>query len=154
MDILQGAERGAEMHLMKRSGHAFRVVLADDHEEVLHEIRALLNADFEILSSVTDGLALIEAVREWKPDVVISDVQMPGLSGIEACSHIIQRGFCSAAIILTMYNDVQLVKDALRAGIRGYVLKVDAGQELASAVSGVLGVSTYLSHGVRSKWME
>ena len=119
----------------------------------MHEIRVLLNPDFEILSSVTDGV-VIAAVREWKPDAVISDVQMPGLSGIEACSHIIQKGFCSAAIILTMYNDVQLVKDALRAGILGYVLKADAGQELVSAARGVLGGSTYLSHGVRSKWME
>jgi DNA-binding NarL/FixJ family response regulator len=149
MDTLRDAERGAEMHVTKRSDRAFRVVLADDHEDVLDEVRALLNPDFEILISVTDGLTLIDAVREWKPDVVISDFKMPGLSGVEACCHILQNGFCGAAIILTMYSDVQLVKNALRAGIRGYVLKVDAGEELVTAVRDVLSGSTYLSHGVR-----
>jgi DNA-binding NarL/FixJ family response regulator len=154
MDTLPGAEDSSEMHVTKRSDHAFRVVLADDHEDVLHEIRALLDHQFDILSSVTDGLALIEAARESKPDVVISDVQMPGLNGIEACRRIVQNGSCRAAIILTIYNDFQLVKKALQAGIRGYVLKVDAGEELASAVHAVLDGSVYLSQRVRRKWME
>jgi|HubBroStandDraft_6_1064221.scaffolds.fasta_scaffold872890_2 DNA-binding NarL/FixJ family response regulator len=154
MDTLPGAEGNAKMRATTRSDRAFRVVLADDHEDVLHEIRALLDPEFDILRSVTDGLALIEAVRESKPDVVISDVQMPGLSGIEACRRIVQNGSCSAAIILTIYNDFQLVKNALQAGIRGFVLKVDAGEELASAVHAVLDGSVYLSHGVRRKWME
>jgi DNA-binding NarL/FixJ family response regulator len=154
MDTLPGAEGSAEMHVSKRSDRAFRLVLADDHEDVLREIKTLLDPEFDILSSVRDGLALIETVRESKPDVVISDVQMPGLSGIEACRRIVQNGSCSSTIILTIYNDFQLVKNALQAGIRGFVLKVDAGEELASAVHAVLDGSVYLSRGVRRKWME
>jgi DNA-binding NarL/FixJ family response regulator len=124
-------------------------VLADDHEDLLREIRALLAQDFEILDAVTDGLALIAAVRNSKPDLVISDVQMPGISGIEACRRVIRDGFCGAAIILTMYNDGQLVSEALRAGIQGYVLKVEAAEELIPAVNSVLSGRTYFSRGVR-----
>jgi DNA-binding NarL/FixJ family response regulator len=103
------------------------------------------------LNSVTDGLGLIEAASESKPDIVISDIQMPGVNGIEACQRIVENGSCGAAIILTMHDEVQFVNDALRAGIRGYVLKVDAGEELIPAVRSVLGGSTYLSRGVRNR---
>lgn len=130
------------------SHHRFRVVLADDHEDLLYEIRLLLGSEFDIVNSVTDGLGLIDAASKSKPDIVISDVQMPGLNGIEACQRIIENGFCGAATILTMHDEVQLVKDALRAGIRGYVLKVDAGEELILAVRSVMGGFTYLSRGV------
>jgi len=138
----------------ERIGSPVRLVLADDHEDVLREIRALLNSEFEVLSSVSDGTALIEAARKWKPDVVISDIKMPGVRGIEACQRIAQEGHCSASIIVTMHNETQLVKDALRAGIRGYVLKVDAGEELVSAVRSVLRGSVYLSREVLKKWVE
>jgi DNA-binding NarL/FixJ family response regulator len=126
-----------------------RIVLADDHQDLLHEIRALLTRDFEILDAVSDGIALIAAVRRCKPDLVISDIQMPGLNGIESCRSIIQERLCSAAILLTMHNDAQLLRDALAAGIRGYVLKVEAGEELIPAANTVLSGSTYFSRTVR-----
>jgi DNA-binding NarL/FixJ family response regulator len=135
---------------MERSPRQNRIVLADDREDLLDEIRALLAPDFEILDAVTDGTALVAAARERKPDLVISDFQMPGLDGIEACRRIIRERFCGAAILLTMYNDRQLVSAALDGGIRGYVLKVDAGEELISAIDTVLGGSTYFSRGVRT----
>jgi DNA-binding NarL/FixJ family response regulator len=125
-----------------------RIVLADDHLDLLHEIRVLLTPNFEILQSVTDGLALIDAVRAGKPDVVIADIRMPRINGIEACRRIIQQGLCDAAILLTMHNDQQFVREALEAGIRGYVLKIDAGEELIPAVNSVLNGSRYLSRGV------
>ena len=128
----------------------FRIVLADDHRDVLREIRSLLEEEFDT-DAVTDGLALIDAARTYKPDVVISDIQMPGMSGIEACDKILQKGYSNAAIILTMYNELPLVATALRAGIQGYVLKVDAGEELIAAVRSVLAGSTYLSRGVERR---
>ncbi len=128
----------------------FRIVLADDHKDLLQEIRALLTPDFEVVNSVSDGQALIDTVRDLKPDLVVSDIRMPGMSGIEACRRIIQEGLCSTAILLTMYNEAQLVKEALGAGIRGYLLKVNAGEELIPAVRSVMGGSTYLSAGVRA----
>jgi DNA-binding NarL/FixJ family response regulator len=143
-----------ESNLRKRSAQGFpgqsRIVLADGHEDLLQEIKALLTPDFEIVNSVTDGLALIDAVRELKPDLVVSDIKMPGMSGIEACRRIIEQGLCSRAILLTMYNEAQLVNEALGAGIRGYLLKVNAGEELIPAVRSVMGGATYLPAGVHT----
>jgi len=84
--------------------------------------------------------------------VVISDIGMPGLTGIEACRRILQGGFSRNAILLTMYDDPELVRSALEAGIRGYVLKVDAGEELVSAVKTVLIGNAYLSRRVLKRW--
>jgi DNA-binding NarL/FixJ family response regulator len=137
-----------------KAGSPVRLVLADDHEDVLRELRVLLHTEFVVVASVTDGFALIAAARQWKPDVVISDIKMPGLSGLEACRQIVEQGHCSASIIVTMHHERQLVKDALRAGIRGYVLKIDAGEELVSAVRSVLGGSVYLSRGVLRNWTD
>ena len=103
-----------------------RVVLADDHPDVLDEVRHLLEFEFDVVFAVGDGNALFHAVAESRPDAVISDAQMPGLGGLEAGEQIIRQGLCSAVIVLTMYSDRHLVGKALRAGIRGYVLKVDA----------------------------
>ena len=126
-----------------------RIVLADDHEDLLREICALLARHFEIWEAVNDGQALIAAARDAKPDIVISDIRMPGLNGIEACRRILRDGFCEAAVILTMHNDGKLVSQALDAGIRGYVLKMEAGEELIPAVKAVLSGCTYFSRGVR-----
>jgi len=139
------------MGLLDAGPRRFRLVLADDREDLLHEIQILLHAEFDILRAVTDGQALIDAVREWKPDAVIADIQMPHVNGIEACRRLVEKGLCKVALILTMHNEAQLVEAALRAGIRGYVLKVDAAEELIPAVRCVLGGTQYLSRGVSLK---
>jgi DNA-binding NarL/FixJ family response regulator len=127
------------------------LVLADDHLEVLDEIRDLLASDFDVLRTVAEGHALIQAVAELSPDAVISDIQMPGLDGIEAGGRILRQGLCNAVVVLTMYNEPHLVRKALQAGIRGYVLKVDAGEELIPAVIAVLAGGSYLSRSVSEK---
>src|SRR5690242_16628846 len=116
-----------------------RLVLADDKEDLLNEIRRLLEPDFDILRTVNHGAALVQVVAELRPDVVVSDVRMPVLGGIEAGSQILRDRLCSAVIMLTMYDEPHLVTKALQAGIRGYVLKVDAGEELIPAVHEVCG---------------
>jgi len=130
------------------------VVLADDHAELLREVQELLKPEFEVVAAVSNGGMLVRSVREFQPDIVISDFQMPGIGGIDACRQILREGCCRAAIILTMYNDMQLVAAALQAGILGYVLKVDAGEELIPAIRRVLGGAVYLSRGIRRKWIE
>lgn len=125
-----------------------RLVLADDHPDILDEVRHLLETEFDVLFAVADGNALIQAVAELRPDAVISDVQMPGLGGIEAGRHILRHGLCNDVIVLTMHNEPHLVGKALAAGIRGYVLKVDANEELIPAIYAVLGGGSYLSRGV------
>jgi len=127
-----------------------RVLLADDSQEVLEEIRRLLASEFEIVGSVGEGQALLSAVEQLKPDAVVADIKMPLVDGIAAGRRILREGLCTAVILLTMYNDRHLVHSALESGIRGYVLKVDAGEELALAVETVVGGGTYLSRGVPS----
>ncbi|SPE43411.1 Response regulator containing a CheY-like receiver domain and an HTH DNA-binding domain (fragment) [Candidatus Sulfopaludibacter sp. SbA3] len=128
-----------------------RIVLADDHQELLQEIRQLLTPEFQVLRTVSDGLELLAAVRACKPDAVVSDIRMPGLNGLEACRQIVHEGLCGAAILLTMYDDGQLVTKAIQAGVRGYVLKIDAGGELIPALNSVLAGGTYHSSGVRRR---
>jgi DNA-binding NarL/FixJ family response regulator len=127
-----------------------RLALADDRADILEEIRSLLEPEFQVICSATEGDALIRGVQECKPDGVISDVEMPGLSGIDAGREIIRRGLCSAVIMLSMYNYPLLIQTALDAGIRGYVLKEDAGEELIPALRAVMAGGQYLSRRART----
>src|SRR5262245_55261262 len=111
-----------------------RLVLADDRVDVLEEIQQLLTPEFEIVRTVNHGRALVEAAAELRPDAVVSDLRMSDISGIEAGASILRDGHCNAVIVLSMYNEPHLVRTAINAGIRGYVMKVDAGEELIPAV--------------------
>jgi DNA-binding NarL/FixJ family response regulator len=125
-----------------------RLILADDHQGVLEEVVGLLSPEFDILRTVDRGTALMVAVEELRPDAVIADVEMPELGGIEAGEQILRLGLCDAVVVLTMHNEANLVKRALQAGIRGYVLKVDAAEELIAAIHAVVDGGKYLSRGV------
>jgi DNA-binding NarL/FixJ family response regulator len=125
-----------------------RIVLADDHPGMVEEIRLLLARDFDVVGSVSEGRALLSAVSQLKPDAIVCDINMPLVDGLEAGRGILRAGLCPAVIILTLYNEPELVHSALESGIRGYVLKVDAGEELALAVETVVGGGTYVSSGV------
>jgi DNA-binding NarL/FixJ family response regulator len=125
----------------------FRLVLADDHEDILDEVRQLVSSDFEVVGAVKNGTALIEAVTELRPDAVICDIYMPGLNGIASGAQILRSGLCRSVIVLTMHNERHLIGKALQEGIQGYVLKEDASEELIPAVYAVVGGSRYLSQG-------
>jgi DNA-binding NarL/FixJ family response regulator len=129
-------------------GKRCRVVLADDHQDLLEEIRYLLAPEFDVVGSVKEGLALIQAVFELRPDAVISDIKMPRLNGIDAGRQILEKGLCKAVIALTTYNEPPFVDSAMQAGIRGYVLKIEASEELVPAVRTVVSGGIYLSQGV------
>jgi DNA-binding NarL/FixJ family response regulator len=127
-----------------------RLLLADDHEDLLREVTALLEREFEVIGVARDGTALMDIAAHLNPDVVITDFKMPGLSGIDAGSRLLERGLCKAVVLLTMYADQQLVDGALQAGIRGFVLKVNAGEDLIPAIHSALRGETYVSSfGVR-----
>jgi len=126
-----------------------RVILADDHPDLREEMRRLLGPEFDVLRAVEDGEALLEAAADLRPDAVVTDVRMPRLNGIEAGERVLRRGFSHTVVVLTMYPDANLVKAALAAGIRAFVLKVDAGEELIPAIYAALRGECYLSQGVR-----
>lgn len=125
------------------------MILADDHAGVREETRQLLEPDFEVVRAVADGAALVQAAMELQADAIVSDVQMPHLGGIEAGWQVLNRGLCSTVVVLSMYPDAHLVRAALAAGVRGYVLKVDASEELIPAIHACLRGERYLSWGVR-----
>jgi DNA-binding NarL/FixJ family response regulator len=129
-----------------------RLLLADDHEDLLREITALVEREFEVIGVAHNGNALVEAAAELSPDVVITDFKMPGLSGIDATRKLLSQGTCKAVVLLSNYADNQLVDRAFEAGIQGFVLKVKAGEDLIpairSAFQGVAFVSSFHASSV------
>jgi DNA-binding NarL/FixJ family response regulator len=122
-----------------------RLLLADDHEDLLREVAALLHDDFELIGVARDGLELLESAASLSPDVVITDFKMPKLSGIEAGRRLLEQGHCKAVVLLTMYGDPQLVRGARDAGILGYVLKEKAADDLIPAVFSALQGREFIS---------
>jgi len=115
---------------------AIRVILADDHASVRDGLRALLDEsqDVEVVDVAADGLETVRKVRELKPDVVVMDIGMPHLSGIEATRRVLRDSPETLVLILSQYEDSDHVLDAVWAGASGYLLKRDAGAELAQSI--------------------
>jgi DNA-binding NarL/FixJ family response regulator len=111
-----------------------RVLIADDHADVLDDIRDLLEPDFDVVGAVADGHELLIAVESLNPDVIVTDISMPGLNGIEAARRIIEKYPDSKIILLTMHNDPALIEQGFAAGALGYVLKVKANMDLPQAI--------------------
>lgn len=122
-----------------------RIIIADDHPGVLEDIRDLLEPEFDVVRTVGDGDLLVSAVDELKPDVIITDVSMPRMSGIEAARRIVQKDPQSRIILLTVHDDAAIVAQGLAAGALGYVIKEKAGRDLADAVRSVLPGNPYIS---------
>jgi len=124
------------------------VVLADDHILVAQGIERLLMNSFESIVLVADGERLIEAVERNPPDVVVADISMPGISGIDAMKVMIEHGCKVPFVFLTMHDEPSLAAEAIRAGARGFILKSAAGEELICAITAVLDGNTYISASV------
>src|SRR5262245_29160500 len=108
-----------------------RLLLADDHAMVLEGLSRLLEPEFEVVGKAVDGRAMLSMAAKLKPDVVIADVSMPLLSGIEAARQLKRKDARVKVIILSMHSDVELGTEALRAGASGYVLKHAAAESLS-----------------------
>jgi len=122
-----------------------KVLLADDHAIVAEGLATLLKDHFDLLETVGDGSALIDAARKLRPDVIVTDMAMPVLSGLEALRRLKATRNEAKVIFLTMHADAQLATEAFRAGASGYVLKQSAGEELIAAIEEVLKGRTYLT---------
>lgn len=131
-----------------------RVVLADDHQIVLEGLSRILSAEFDLVATATDGLTLLEAVRRLDPDVVIVDVSMPRLNGIDAIRQLVANGARARMVCLSMHPDVTYATRALDAGASAYVLKHAASDELVDAIHTVMAGGRYLSEAVRTPAAE
>lgn len=127
-----------------------RVLLADDHKIVLEGLRGLLSAEFELVGEAANGQELLERARELAPDVVVADISMPLLNGIDAVRKMREEGGAAKVVFLTMHPDVVYATRALDVGASGYVLKHSASDELVEAIKVALRGGTYLSPQVRN----
>ena len=127
-----------------------RVILADDHKIVLEGLRGLLRDEFELIGEASNGQELVDLVLRLSPDVVVADVSMPLLNGIEATRKLREAGSTAKVVMLTMHPDVVYATRALEAGASGYVLKHAASDELVEAVQTALRGGAYLSPQVRN----
>ncbi len=122
-----------------------RILLADDHRLVAEGLRSLLEPDFELVAIVEDGRALLEAAERYWPEVVVVDVSMPLLNGIEAVRILKKKNDMVKVVFLTMHVDVDYALSALDAGASGYVLKHSAATELLTAIDYALKGKTYVT---------
>jgi len=121
-----------------------RVLVADDHKVVAEGLVRLLSDQVEIVETIADGGQVVEAVARLHPDVVIMDISMPQVSGLEAIRQLRANHFDTRIIVLTMHADAALAVEALRAGASAFVLKESSGEELQVALDRVLRGQSYL----------
>jgi DNA-binding NarL/FixJ family response regulator len=121
------------------------VLLADDHAMVAEGLQALLKDSFDLIGVVHDGRALLEAAETLRPDVIVTDVSMPLMNGLEAIRQIRARRPDAKVIVLTMHRDTHLAAEAFRAGVSGYLLKVSPGEELINAIREVARGRSYVT---------
>ena len=122
-----------------------RVLLADDHKIVLEGLRGILEPEFEIAGAVEDGRALVAEAERLSPEVVVADISMPGLNGIDAARKIRKINERIKIVFLTMHADVNYAASAFEAGASGFVLKHSAPQELIMAIHEAIQGRTYIT---------
>jgi DNA-binding NarL/FixJ family response regulator len=127
-----------------------RVLLVDDFEPWRRAVCSMLKGqtELQIVGEVGDGLEAVQKAQELKPDLILLDIGLPNLNGLEAASRIRQVAPGAKILFLTQIRDKDMVRAALSAGAQGYVLKTDAGSELLPAVAGVLGGDDFVSGGI------
>ena len=131
------------------------VLLADDHAIVMEGLARLLrDHDFDVVGAVGDGQALIDAAKRLRPDVIVTDLSMPGLSGLDVLARLKAEGIDSRVIVLTMHKDADLASVAMRGGASGFLLKESAGDELLAAIRQALQGGVYLAPALTRDVME
>jgi DNA-binding NarL/FixJ family response regulator len=121
------------------------LLLADDHVVFTDGIVRILKEHFDVVGTVRDGSALLEAAGRLHPDVIVADISMPMLSGLEGLRQLKANGADNRVIFLTMHADPKLAAEAFRLGARGFVLKQSSGEELVNAIESVLEGHKYMS---------
>lgn len=127
-----------------------RIFLADDHRIILEAFRNLLEPEFEVVGTATDGREMLEKVQKLEPDIVLLDIAMPRLNGFDAAKKLKKRFPEIKIIFLTSNEDPDLAKESLRLGANGYLLKNSEASELDKAIESVMNTGTYITPQVTS----
>jgi DNA-binding NarL/FixJ family response regulator len=131
-----------------------KILLADDHKMFVQGLRALLEDEFDLVGTVENGQALVEAAGQFNPDVIVADISMPVMNGLEAVRKLKEQGVTAKVIFLTMHADDRLLAEAFRCGGAGYVLKQSAGEELTLAIKQVLAGHKYVTPLLAKEWAQ
>jgi DNA-binding NarL/FixJ family response regulator len=123
-----------------------RILLAEDHPRVADELRRLLEAEFDVAAVVGDGHALLREAEAIAPDVIVTDIVMPGLDGIAATSALLARRPDSRVVLVTVHDDPDLADRGYAAGALAYVAKLTASRDLVPAIRAALRGERYRSH--------
>ena len=126
-----------------------RIIVADDNREMRDTVIRLLEKEYEVVSAVADGRALVIAAHELSPDVGIIDISMPLMNGIEAAIEIKKQGSSMKIVFLTVNEDVDFVRAAFEAGAVGYVVKRQMAADLEIAIERALAGQTFISDSCR-----
>jgi len=130
------------------------VLLADDHRVVAEGLKRLLADDFELVGTVEDGRALVAAGKKLRPDVIVADISMPHLNGIEAMVQLKKENPGVKVVFLTMHQEPAYARRALKAGAAGFVVKQSAPAELVMAVNAALKGQTFITPGLIGKVLQ
>jgi DNA-binding NarL/FixJ family response regulator len=125
-----------------------KVIVADDHRLVAEGVVKILEKEYDVVATPTDGRAFVEAVEQFHPDLVLVDISLPLLNGLDACRRVKKSFPGVKIIILTMHSEQHFVDEAFRVGVEGYLLKSSVADELLVAAREVLKGSAYVSPGV------
>jgi DNA-binding NarL/FixJ family response regulator len=131
-----------------------RVLLADDHKIVTEGLKGLLEPEFELVGTVEDGRALLAAAEKLRPDVIVADISMPLLNGIDSVRQIKKAHGGIKVVFLTMHPDVTYAVSAFEAGASGYVLKHSAPTELVTAIRSALNGKTFVTPLLAGEFMQ
>jgi DNA-binding NarL/FixJ family response regulator len=127
-----------------------RVLLADDHRAILDYLCELLAADFDVVGMVGDGQSVLTATAELEPEVVVLDISMPVLSGLEAAVHLAGVPRPPRVVFLTVHEDAEFLEAAMSAGALGYVVKRRMGSDIAAAIRDALAGRMFVSPSLRA----
>lgn len=131
-----------------------RILIADDHQILAEGLRSLLETEFEVVGVVADGRELVASAKKHRPDVIVADVTMPSLNGIEAAVQLRDAGVKVNVVFLTMHRDVAYARRAMETGAAGFVLKHSAASELVTAVREALQGRTYVTPMIAGELLQ
>jgi DNA-binding NarL/FixJ family response regulator len=135
---------------------AIRILVADDHEVVRKGLVDILEQkpQWQVCGEACDGREAIELAQQLMPDVIVMDISMPGLNGLEATRHIVKVNPATKVLVLTLLDSDDIIRDVLKAGARGFLLKSDSAGELVAAVDALLRDKTYFTTKVADMVLE
>ena len=130
---------------MRQELGRIRVLLADDHEAMLDRVARLLATECNVVGTATDGQQALDAARELKPDVLVLDISMPVMNGIETAHRLKEAGAETRIVFLTVHDDPDFAREALEAGALGYVIKQRIASDLMTAINEVYAGRSFVS---------